>query len=154
MSPKRETKSISAETTFEVDLRSFDEMEPILWRLSEKVSRRLRAAGLAGRSVTLKLKDRDFRLLTRTRSGLAPTQLAARLFDPARQLLKASCDGTAFRLIGIGAADLCDGAEADRGDLADQEVVREAKVEAAMDRIREKFGSDALMKGIALRGRR
>jgi DNA polymerase-4 len=151
VTPERETKSISAETTFETDLRSFDDLEPILWRLSEKVSRRLKAAGLAGRSVTLKLKDNEFRLLTRTRSGLPPTQLAARLFDPARQLLKASCDGTAFRLIGVGAADLCDGADADRGDLADQTVVRQAHMEAAIDKIRDKFGAGALQKGIVLR---
>jgi DNA polymerase-4 len=151
VTPERETKSISAETTFETDLRSFEDLEPILWRLSEKVSRRLKAAGLAGRSVTLKLKDKEFRLLTRTRSGLAPTQLAARLFDPARQLLKAACDGTAYRLIGIGAADLCDGAEADHGDLADQSVVRQAHMEAAIDKIRDKFGAAALQKGITLR---
>ncbi|MBB4042195.1 DNA polymerase-4 [Microvirga flocculans] len=151
VTPERETKSISAETTFETDLRSFEDLEPILWRLSEKVSRRLKAAGLAGRSVTLKLKDKDFRLLTRTRSGLAPTQLAARLFEPARQLLKASCDGTAFRLIGIGAADLCDAADADKGDLADQSVVRQAHMEAAIDKIRDKFGAGAVQKGIVLR---
>jgi DNA polymerase IV len=151
VTPERETKSISAETTFETDLRSFDELEPILWRLSEKVSRRLKKAGLAGRSVTLKLKDKDFRLVTRTRSGFAPTQLAARLFDPARQLLKASCDGTAFRLIGIGAADLCDAADADKGDLADQSVVRQAHMEAAIDKIRDKFGAGAVQKGIVLR---
>ncbi|MBM6579276.1 DNA polymerase IV [Microvirga sp. BT689] len=151
VTPERETKSISAETTFETDLRSFEDLEPILWRLSEKVSRRLKTAGLAGRSVTLKLKDKDFRLLTRTRSGFAPTQLAARLFDPARQLLKASCDGTAFRLIGIGAADLCDAADADKGDLADQSVVRQAHMEAAIDKIREKFGAGAVQKGIVLR---
>ena len=151
VTPERETKSVSAETTFESDLRSFEDLEPILWRLSEKVSRRLKASGLAGRSVTLKLKDKDFRLLTRTRSGLAPTQLAARLFDPARQLLKASCDGTAFRLIGIGAADLCDAADADKGDLADQSVVRQAHMEAAIDKIRDKFGAGAVQKGIVLR---
>ena len=151
VTPERETKSISAETTFDTDLRAFEDLEPTLWRLSEKVSRRLKAAGLAGQSVTLKLKDREFRLLTRTRSGLPPTQLAVRLFEPARQLLKTACDGTAYRLIGIGAADLCDGAEADRGDLADQSVVRQAHMEAAIDRIRDKFGVAALQKGIALR---
>jgi DNA polymerase-4 len=149
--PEREIKSISAETTFETDLRSFEDLEPILWRLSEKVSRRLKASGLAGQSVTLKLKDKEFRLLTRTRSGLAPTQLAARLFDPARQLLKGACDGTAFRLIGIGAADLCDAADADKGDLADQSVVRQAHMEAAIDKLRDKFGANAVQKGIVLR---
>jgi DNA polymerase-4 len=154
VTPDRETKSISAETTFDVDLRKFEDLEPVLWRLAEKVSRRLKAAGLAGRSMTLKLKDSEFRLMTRTRSGLPPTQLAARLFEPARQLLKGACDGTTFRLIGIGAGDLCEGAEADRGDLADQEVVRQAKVEAAIDRIRERFGGEALLKGIAFRGQR
>ncbi|NIX77720.1 DNA polymerase IV [Microvirga terricola] len=151
VTPERETKSVSAETTFDTDLRSFEDLEPILWRLSEKVSRRLKAADLAGRSITLKLKDSEFRILTRSRSGLPPTQLAARLFDPARQMLKAACDGTAFRLIGIGASDLCDAAEADKGDLADQSVVRQAHMEAAIDKIRDKFGLDALQKGLALR---
>jgi DNA polymerase IV len=154
VAPERETKSVSAETTFDVDLRAFEDLEPVLWRLSERVSRRLKSAGLAGRSITLKLKDTEFRLMTRTRSGLLPTQLAVRLFEPARQLLKGACDGTAFRLIGIGAGDLCEASQADRGDLADQEVVRQAKVEAAIDRIREKFGGEALLKGIALRGQR
>ncbi|MDF2812448.1 MAG: polymerase [Microvirga sp.] len=151
VTPERETKSVSAETTFDTDLRAFDDLEPILWRLAEKVSRRLKAAGLAGQSITLKLKDSEFRILTRTRSGLPPTQLAIRLFEPARQLLKASCDGTAFRLIGVGAADLCDAVEADRGDLADQSVVKQAHMESAIDKIRDKFGIDALQKGIALR---
>ncbi|WP_243368279.1 DNA polymerase IV [Microvirga solisilvae] len=153
VTPERETKSISAETTFDTDLRSFEDLEPVLWRLSEKVSRRMKASGFAGRSVTLKLKDKDFRLLTRTRSGLAPTQLAARLFEPARQLLKAACDGTAYRLIGIGAADLCDAAEADKGDLADQSVVKQVQMESAIDKIREKFGAAALQKGLALRNK-
>jgi DNA polymerase-4 len=151
VTPERETKSVSAETTFETDLRAFEDLEPILWRLAERVSRRLKAAGLAGRSITLKLKDSEFHTLTRSRSGLPPTQLAARLFEPARHLLKAACDGTAFRLIGVGATDLCDAVEADRGDLADQSVVKQAHMESAIDKIREKFGVDALQKGIALR---
>ena len=145
------TKSVSAETTFDRDLNSFEDLEPILWKLSEKVSRRLKAGGLAGRSVVLKLKDSDFRLLTRTRSGLPATQLALRLFEPARQMLKAACDGTAFRLVGIGAADLCDAAEADRGDLADRDVLRQAEMERAIDKIREKFGEVAVQRGLSLR---
>jgi DNA polymerase-4 len=144
-------KSISAETTFDRDLQSFEDLEPILWQLSEKVSRRLKAGSLAGRSVVLKLKDSEFRLLTRTRSGLPPTQLALRLFEPARQMLRTACDGTTFRLIGIGASDLCDAAEADRGDLADRDVLRQAEMERAIDKIREKFGGVAVQRGLSLR---
>jgi DNA polymerase IV len=152
--PERATKSVSAETTFDTDLRSFEELERILWRLCERVSRRLKAAGLAGRSVVLKLKDAQFQLRTRTASGMPATQLADRLFEAARQLLRAECDGTAYRLIGIGSADLCDGTEADRGDLADTEVVRTAKREAAVDRLRQKFGEAAVQRGLAFRPQR
>ena len=109
--------------------------------------------GLAGGSVVLKLKDAQFRLRTRTASGLPPTQLAGRLYDASLRLLRAECDGTAFRLIGVGAADLRDAAEADRGDLADPEVVRDAKREAAVDRLREKFGEAAVQRGLAFRAR-
>jgi DNA polymerase-4 len=147
--PHRETKSVSAETTMATDIAGFAELEPILWRLSEKVSSRLKRQGLAGQSVTLKLKDRDFRLRTRSRSGLRPTQLANRLFEPARELLRDSVDGTAFRLIGIGAGDLCDGADADQADLADLTIVEDKKIEAALDSIRNRFGGDAVQKGLA-----
>jgi DNA polymerase-4 len=147
--PMRETKSISAETTMGTDISALAELEPILWKLCEKVSTRLKRAGLAGQSITLKLKDRNFRLRTRTRSGCPPTQLASRLFESARDMLRDNADGTAYRLIGIGAGDLCDAAEADRGDLADMQVVEARKIEAALDSIRERFGRDAVQKGLA-----
>ncbi len=145
----REAKSVSAETTFSADLSRVDELEPILWRLCEKVSGRLKHGELAGRSVVLKLKDRNFQLATRTRSGLPATQLASRLFEPARAMLREECDGRQFRLIGIGASDLCPGADADRGDLADVTVQGESRREAAIDRIRAKFGAAAVQKGLA-----
>jgi DNA polymerase IV len=151
VTPEHETKSISAETTFERDLSTFEQLQPILWRLCERVALRLKRADLASRSVTLKLKDSGFRLRTRTRSGLPPTQLAGRLFEPARALLQNECGGAAFRLIGVAASDLCAGSEADRGDLADAEVLREVQREAAVDRIRARFGSGAVQKGLAFR---
>ncbi len=148
---ERDAKGISAETTFGADLSRPDEIEPLLWRLCEKVSLRLKNAGLGGRSVVLKLKDRDFRLTTRTRSGLPATQLASRLYGPARAMLRDECDGRHFRLVGIGAHHLCPAAEADRGDLADVAVVNETRREAAIDRLRERFGPDAVQKGLAFR---
>jgi DNA polymerase IV len=149
---ERETKTISAETTFDTDISLLQDLEPILWRLSERLSARMKKAGVAGHSITLKLKTADFKLRTRSRSGLAPTQLAGRLFKTGRALLAQECDGTRFRLIGIGASDLCDAAEGDRGDLADTGVAREAQAERAVDKLRNRFGDDAVVKGISLRG--
>src|SRR3569623_444603 len=59
--PDRGAKVISSETTFENDLRDYAMLERILWDLSETVSRRLKTGGLAGSTVTLKLKSADFR---------------------------------------------------------------------------------------------
>jgi DNA polymerase-4 len=150
VSPERETKSVSAETTFETDMATAEELLPVLYRLCERVAGRLKAADLAGASVTLKLKTGDFKLRTRSRSGLAPTQLASRLFAAARELLAGEVDGTAFRLIGIGAGDLRPGAEADHGDLLDATLAREKLTAAAIDTLRDRFGPAAVTRGIAL----
>lgn len=154
VSPERETKSISAETTFNEDIRSFDDLSPILWMLCEKLARRLRTAGLAATGITLKLKTADFRLLTRSRAGPEPTQLAKRLFQPARDLLKPEADGrVAFRLIGIGSSGLVPAAEADKGDLLDTELRRDVATEDALARIREKFGNTSVIRGTAIGAR-
>ena len=89
VNPERETKGISAETTFDADYADAETLRPILFRLCEKVAKRLKAADLAGQSVTLKLKSSEFKLRTRSRSGLPATQLASRLFENADSLLKA-----------------------------------------------------------------
>ena len=82
VSAERETKSVSAETTFEGDIAAFRVLERKLWELSEKVSGRLKAKELAGATVTVKLKTADFRLRTRARSLPAPTQPAAKSSRP------------------------------------------------------------------------
>lgn len=153
VNPDHVTKSLSAETTFETDVATEKDLVPILYALCEKVAGRLKHAELAGRSVTLKLKTADFELRTRTRSGLAPTQLPGRLFAPAHDLLAAEIDGTRFRLIGIAAGDLCPAADADLGDLVDTKVQRDKAEDRAIDAIRAKYGQGAIVKGIALRKR-
>jgi DNA polymerase-4 len=149
VTPEREAKSISAETTFEHDLAGLRPMERRLWRLCEKVSARLKAASLAGSTITLKLKSADFRLRTRARSLEDPTQLAGRIFGIGRDLLAREVDGTRFRLIGIGVSELTDGGQADPLDLVDRTGSRAAAAERALDRVREKFGNSAVVRGIS-----
>jgi DNA polymerase-4 len=143
---EREAKSISAETTFDQDIADFRPLELKLWRLAEKVSARLKANDLAGTTVTLKLKTADFRIRTRAHSFSQPTQLAGRIFAAGRDLLTRETDGTMFRLIGIGVSSLGEATGADFDDLLDR---RGAQAEQAMDQLREKFGDDAVVKGLA-----
>jgi DNA polymerase-4 len=145
--PERDTKSISAETTFERDIGEFRPLEQHLWDLTERVSARLKANTLSGSTVTLKLKSADFKTRTRARSLGAPTQLAARIFAAGRDLLSHEVGKTKFRLIGIGVSHLEDGAGDDLADLLDR---RTAEAEHAVDRLRAKFGKDAVVKGLAL----
>jgi DNA polymerase-4 len=146
---EREAKGISAETTFDRDIADFRTLELRLWRLAEKVSARLKSNGLAGSTVTLKLKTADFRIRTRAQSLSHPTQLAGRIFAAGRDLLARETDGTMFRLIGIGLSALCDADGADFADLIDR---RSAEAEQAIDRLRERFGDEAVIKGLALDG--
>jgi DNA polymerase-4 len=144
---QRETKSISAETTFERDIGELRPLEQHLWELAEKVSARLKAAQLAGSTVTLKLKSSDFKLRTRARRLSAPTQLAARIYAASHDLLEREVGQMRFRLIGIGVSTLEDAEDDDLADLLDR---RTAQAEHAVDRLRAKFGRGAVIRGLAL----
>jgi DNA polymerase IV len=150
VSPDRETKSVSAETTFERDIAEFRALERILWGQAEEVSARLKAKALAGSTVTLKLKAADFRIRTRARSLPSPTQLAGRIFGVARDLLRREADGTRFRLLGVGVSALADAGNADPADLVDR---RAAEAEHAIDRVRARFGEDAVVRGLVFEPR-
>jgi DNA polymerase-4 len=144
----RAAKSISAETTFDADIAAFRPLEQRLWLLCERVSRRLKAKGLCGATVTLKLKSADFRIRTRARGLGAPTALAGKIFAAARDLLAREADGTQFRLIGVGVSDLIDDRHADPADLVDFGGPRSAAAEHAVDRVRARFGEAAILRGL------
>jgi DNA polymerase-4 len=148
VSPRGEAKSVSAETTFGEDIADAHALKAILRALAEKVSRRLKRAEMAGVTVTLKLKTADFRIRTRSRQLPDPTQLADRIFAVGADMLAGEADGTRFRLIGIGVSEFADPRLADPDDLVDPGARKRAAAEAAVDRIRDKFGNDAVELGI------
>jgi DNA polymerase IV len=145
--PGRETKSISAETTFNSDLTELADLSAQLWRLSEKLARRLKENDLSAGGVVLKLKTTDFAIRTRAGRLPSPTVLPDRLFEAAHALLLREATGTPFRLIGIGANPLLPLGEADRGDLADVVTPRRAAAQAAIDALRHRFGQAAIGRG-------
>jgi DNA polymerase-4 len=149
---ERDTKSLSAETTFDTDIAAPRALEPYLWQLCEKLGRRLRAQEYAAGGIVLKLKTAAFASRTRSLRLANPTQLPETLFEAARALLAREADGTPFRLIGIGAAPLAPPNLADQGDLADTVTPRRAARQAAIDRLRERFGKDIVTRGIGAGG--
>lgn len=145
--PEHDMKSVSAETTFNKDLSQATDLVPVLRALSEKVSHRLKAGDIAGRTVILKLKTHDFKSRTRNRQLADPTQLADRIFRTGLQLLEKELDGTRFRLLGIGVGELSTDDRADPPDLVDTQATKRAVAENAIDRLRNKFGRNAVETG-------
>jgi DNA polymerase-4 len=148
----RDTRSLSAETTFSDDLAGLAELEAPLWRLTEKLGARLRAEELAAAGIILKLKTAGFQSRTRSQRLGNPTQLPETLFEAARAMLLREVDGTRFRLIGIGAAPLAAATLADQGDLADVQTPRRLARQTAIDVLRGRFGEAAVSHGRGWRG--
>jgi DNA polymerase-4 len=149
VSPDDDTKSISAETTFDEDISDYKALERILWQMSERVSRRAKADRLAGSTVTLKLKTADFKIRTRNASFQDGTFLADRIFSAAQPLLKREATGTAFRLLGVGISHLREIDPSDPEVTLDERLATRAKAEHAIDRLREKYGKSAVERGLA-----
>ena len=145
--PDGELKSISSETTFDGNVSDYKELEAILWRQAERVSTRAKGSELGGRTVVLKLKTSSFKIRTRSVSLDSPTQLADRIFRTAREALRKEASGTAFRLLGVGISHLAPASDCDPADLVDDGAGKRAAAERAMDKVREKFGGDAVKKG-------
>jgi DNA polymerase-4 len=142
-----EMKTVSSETTFSRDLASAEELSTELLKCSERLSERLKAKGLVGDTVTIKLKTAGFRLRTRARHLMMPTQLANVLYETGMHLLAREIDGTPFRLIGIGVSGLESAGGPDPVDLLEPQVARKAAAERAMDKVRTRFGRTAVIRG-------
>ncbi|MEM1375585.1 MAG: DNA polymerase IV [Pseudomonadota bacterium] len=144
-------KSISNETTFGDDTADPDILEGHIWRMAEKVSDRAKAKGLAGRVVILKLKRADHSLITRRVTLQEPTNIADRLYRTAKGLFDTVDHQSPYRLLGVGLSDITRASSGLAGDLLDPDGEKRAQAELATDKIRGKFGADAILKGRALR---
>jgi DNA polymerase-4 len=155
VTPHSMPKNISNETTFRQDVADPTELMRRMWPLCEKLSGRLKARDLAGRTVTVKLKTSAFRTLTRSQALPAPTQLAETLYRCTETLIahavEAAPHGAAFRLIGVGFSNFADARDADPPDLADPDAAHRKRVEQVMDEVRGKLGPDSILKGRGLK---
>lgn len=145
-------KSISKETTFNVDTSDPEILDGHIWRLAEQVSDRAKAKSLAGRVVTLKLKRADHTSLTRRVALHGSTQMADVVYRTAKNLFDQVGDQGPYRLIGCGLSHLMDANGSELApDLLDSDAGKRSAAERATDKIRERFGPNAIKKGRSLR---
>jgi len=126
VTPDRPAKSVSTETTFARDLKDYESLAAELKDLADQLARRLERSGLAGGTIVLKLKTSDFRSLTRQTHLVHPTRRGDIILEHAELLLRRETDGRAFRLLGIGIADVAPVGEADPPDLFASGVAEDA----------------------------
>jgi DNA polymerase-4 len=142
-------KSMGAEETFAQDHRDLDYLQLTLRAQAERVARELRAEGYVGRTVTLKLRFKDFRTLTRSLTG-EPTQDGLEIFQRVRSLLARVPLVQPVRLIGLSVSSLTP-AESHQLQLFGQPAVRRARLARAIDALVRRFGERAVIPASTLR---
>lgn len=157
--PDEAAKSIGAEETFGEDLRGEPALLPELLAQAGRVGRRLRAVGLAGHVVTLKVKYADFTLVTRRVTLERATDGDRALYDAARGLLARVDLGRAIRLTGISVSGFAAEEERDQLDLFEagrpppsKEAQRRKALDTALDALADRFG-DGTVRPADLDGR-
>jgi DNA polymerase-4 len=151
--PHQPAKSIGGEETFSEDLRNEQALNRELLSLATRVARRIRRHGLTGKTVTLKVKYSDFKLLTRSVTLQTPTNDAARIYATCGELLaKTEAGKRPVRLLGIYLSRLSPGLPAGQMSLLEDEggLQRRKQLHEALDRLAERFGEDAVLPGMLL----
>ncbi|HEY6909918.1 MAG TPA: DNA polymerase IV [Myxococcales bacterium] len=139
--PDLDAKSIGAEETFEEDLEG-DDLHPFLHEQALRVGARLRRAGVKARSVHLKVKYADFRVVTRQETLPLPTDDSAEIYRTALRLL-GKVDAHPVRLTGVHAGEL--GTVTPQLTLFDGDRKKRDRLNRSLDAIAEKFGNGAVL---------
>ena len=141
--PGSAAKSVSVEQTYERDLRGHEAIEGELLRHADRLAGRLRSAGVAGRTVTLKIRFADFSTITRSVTLGSGTDVARDLYRAARDVLRKVDLGTKpVRLVGLGATALTP-ATAPR-QLAVDRPAKWDDLAGAVDEVRQRYGTGSI----------
>ncbi|ATB27334.1 DNA polymerase IV [Melittangium boletus] len=144
--PDREAKSMGAEDTFDEDVTGLDALSPYVHAQALRVGRRMRRAGVKGRVVQLKVKFSDFTTITRRTTLPSPTDDGQTFYRVARELLEKAHEDKPVRLTGVSLQELGDAEPPRQLGLfsAPEEPRRSDKLNAALDKIAERFGAKAV----------
>jgi len=151
--PDHVEKSIGAETTFDVDVADVSVIRRTLLALANKVAGRLRRAGQAGRTVSVKIRLADFRTLSRSRTVTIPTDVSREIFELAWALYEAVRPGERIRLLGIRVEGLVHADGTPRQLTLGERDHGWRDAELAADAAAARFGSDVVRPASLLRQR-
>ncbi|MGW0581884.1 DNA polymerase IV [Streptomyces sp. NPDC002920] len=127
---ERETKSVSVEDTYDLDIHDRVRVGLEVRRLADRCVHRLRESGLSGRTIVLKVRRYDFSTLTRSETLRGPTDDPGVVREAAARLLDSVDTTGGVRLLGVGVSGLADFTQEDlfaqaaeeRADLSEEEV--------------------------------
>ena len=144
--PEQTAKSVGHEETFARDHHGLDTLWLELLRMSDGVASRLRGSGVAGRTVTLKIRFGDFTTITRSSTLAKPTDSARELARVGRLLLEGVDPSRGVRLLGLSVSQLGDddGQQLTFDDFGAEKPAEWSRAEAAVDAIRARFGAQAV----------
>jgi DNA polymerase IV len=143
----RETKSVSVEDTFEIDLADPVLLAAIVDRHARNVCARLRKAKLSGRTVTLKVRMHDFATHTRSATLAGPTDRAVSVSRTARALLAELDTASGVRLLGVGVSGLADWIQDDLFAEEDDDADAQEQLLSTVDADGEAVQPDQVRRG-------
>ncbi len=145
--PAHARKSVGRETTFATDVADRARVEAVLLNLLEEVARRLRRKGLAGSTVTVKLRTADFRTVTRQAALPAAADTTEQMWPAVRSLLQRADRTTQpIRLVGVAVSDFEQAAQL--GLFAPPGAERSKRIAAALDAVAARLGGAAIRRGM------
>lgn len=147
-----QAKGVGNSTTLAKDLSTAPEAYPVLQQLCKKVGERLKHSEQAANNLCVEIKYSTFDKYTRQMPLTAPTQSGKELYRYACLLFDALWNGNPIRLLGVRAGKLTDVGEPFQMDIFHYdpaETAKRQKLDKAMEKIREKFGDDAIHRGVS-----
>lgn len=148
----RQAKSVGQEQTFGENIADPETLRSVLLGQVEQVASRLRRNGLLASGVSLKIRDGEFRTITRARALSQPTDLTRELWDGAKATFDewAATHFKPLRLLGVTAIRLGGSENQQLSLFDDAAAVKQKRVDAAADQIAAKFGRATLFRGSAV----
>ncbi len=148
ISTEGKLKNVGSSTTLPQDFTNINEINKVLRMLSEQVGKRLRTSGQKAMMVGVEIKYYDFKSVSHQCQVSQATNTNDVIYQTAIRLFEERWNGDAVRLLGVRTAKLQEAHQPEQLNLFDMSTQKHRKLDAALDQIREKYGANAIHRGV------